>query len=585
MNTTNQDSTASPSTFRGRTPTPLAFGTSGLRGLITDITDLEAYINTRGFLAYLFHRGELQRQETVYIGGDLRPSTDSPERSIMRAVARAIENAGLKVDNQGLLPTPALAYYAMAQGQPSIMITGSHIPFDRNGIKFYKTSGEVLKDDEAGILEAVAEVRQAEYARPAAESIFADSGMFKPGQERPLPPANEEARHVYIQRYEEFFAPQALKGLRIVFFQHSAVGRDLLVEILRQLGAEVFPVGRSEEFVSLDTEDISQERLEHIQQLVDEVVAEHGTADAVVSTDGDSDRPLLLGIRPDAKVQFFSGDLLGIVVADYLAPDFVAVPISANDAVDRHFAKLGLTPRKTKIGSPFVIAAMYEARETGKQRVVGWEANGGFMTGSAIERNGKTLEALPTRDACLPLLAALSAAMQNHCSLVDLFAGLPPRFSKAGLIDQFPQKTSRSLIQRFSPPDDLVQEVDYATEPVTLHLGDGREAPASASFAADAAAIKEELQSFFTPAEGFGEIARINVIDGVRITFANGEIAHIRPSGNAPQLRIYAVADTQARADEIVARALQEPHGILRRLEASGVYSNSAVNSIAAKTR
>ena len=66
MNTTNQDSTASPSTFRGRTPTPLAFGTSGLRGLITDITDLEAYINTRGFLAYLFHRGELQRQETVY---------------------------------------------------------------------------------------------------------------------------------------------------------------------------------------------------------------------------------------------------------------------------------------------------------------------------------------------------------------------------------------------------------------------------------------------------------------------------------------------------------------------------------------
>jgi phosphomannomutase len=584
MNTTNQDLTALPSTFRGRTPTSLAFGTSGLRGLITDITDLEAYINTRGFLAYLFHRGELQRQETVYIGGDLRPSTDSLERSIMRAVAGAIEDAGLKVDNQGLLPTPALAYYAMVQGQPSIMITGSHIPFDRNGIKFYKTSGEVLKDDETGILEAVAEVRQAEYARPAAESIFADSGMFKPGQERPLPPANEEARHVYIQRYEEFFAPQALKGLRIVFFQHSAVGRDLLVEILRQLGAEVFPIGRSEEFVSLDTEDMSQERLEHIQQLVDEVVAEHGTVDAVVSTDGDSDRPLLLGIRPDAKVQFFGGDLLGIVVADYLAPDFIAVPISANDAVDRHFAKLGLTPRKTKIGSPSVIAAMYEARETGKQRVVGWEANGGFMTGSAIERNGKTLKALPTRDACLPLLVALSATIQNNCSLVDLFAELPPRFSKAGLIDQFPQETSRSLIQRFSPPGDLVQ-VDYATEPVTLYLGDGREAPESASFAADAAAIKEELQSFLTPTEGFGEIARINALDGVRITFANGEIAHIRPSGNAPQLRIYAVADTQARADEIVARALQEPHGILRRLEASVVYSNSAVNSIAAKTR
>ena len=38
--------------FRGRAPKSLAFGTSGLRGLVTDITDLEAYINTRGFLDY-----------------------------------------------------------------------------------------------------------------------------------------------------------------------------------------------------------------------------------------------------------------------------------------------------------------------------------------------------------------------------------------------------------------------------------------------------------------------------------------------------------------------------------------------------
>ncbi len=40
-------------TFRGRAPAALAFGTSGLRGLVTDITDVEAYINTRGFLDYV----------------------------------------------------------------------------------------------------------------------------------------------------------------------------------------------------------------------------------------------------------------------------------------------------------------------------------------------------------------------------------------------------------------------------------------------------------------------------------------------------------------------------------------------------
>ena len=60
---------------------------------------------------------------------------------------------------------------------------------------------------------------------------------------------------------------------------------------------------------------------------------------------------------------------------------------------------------------------------------------------------------------------------------------------------------------------------------------------------------------------------RINVIDGLRLYFHNGDIAHIRPSGNAPQLRIYAVSDTQERADEIVRLGLKEPDGLLRSLE------------------
>ena len=71
------------------------------------------------------------------------------------------------------------------------------------------------------------------------------------------------------------------------------------------------------------------------------------------------------------------------------------------------FKEKGVTPSKTKIGSPHVIKSMEEVRSAGKNRVVGWEANGGFLTGSSIRRNERTLEALPTRDAALPLLAAL----------------------------------------------------------------------------------------------------------------------------------------------------------------------------------
>ena len=81
-----------------------------------------------------------------------------------------------------------------------------------------------------------------------------------------------------------------------------------------------------------------------------------------------------------------------------------------------------------------------------------------------------------------------------------------------------------------------------------------------------ASIVKMMLMRYFTPSLGFDDIARINVLDGVRIYFRNGDVAHIRPSGNAPQLRIYANSDSQARADEIVDLAIREPDGILRQL-------------------
>ena len=73
----------------------------------------------------------------------------------------------------------------------------------------------------------------------------------------------------------------------------------------------------------------------------------------------------------------------------------------------------------------------------------------------------------------------------------------------------------------------------------------------------------ERLAGFFT----FSDIDRIDYTDGVRILFANGEVAHFRPSGNADEFRMYAVADSQVRADAIVAAGIAEPDGIIRLME------------------
>jgi phosphomannomutase len=125
------------------------------------------------------------------------------------------------------------------------------------------------------------------------------------------------------------------------------------------------------------------------------------------------------------------------------------------------------------------------------------------------------------------------------------------------------------MVRRISPEDARVQAVTYDGDAITLTYWDGRSSPASSDAREGLQRIREDLLVYFNRELGFGDIVGINVTDGVRIYFANRDIAHIRLSGNAPQLRLYAVADTQARTEDIVKEAIREPDGILRRLEAA----------------
>ncbi len=545
-------------------PQVLRFGTSGRRGEVVHLTQLEVYINALAELQYLqslpVAEGGIARGDDLYFGYDLRPSStefvpaENGRGEIAQAIVRAVTDAGMEAVNCGAIPTPALTSFALSRGKGSIMVTGSHIPFNRNGYKTNTARGELLKKHEMPINQAVEQARHRLYTQPFNDSLFNENGMFKTGHVD-LPAIEEGARVAYVRRYVDFFPVQALGGKRLLFYQHSAVGRDLVVEILKQLGAEVISSGRSETFVPIDTENIDAEQLETIQALTDEATAAHGRLDAVVSTDGDSDRPLVLGVNnADHKVHFYGGDLLGMVVAEYLGADAVVVPISCNDAIDRGNLAGVLQP-KTRIGSPFVIAGMEAALSAGKQAVCGWEANGGFLTGSDITRNGRTLKALPTRDAVLPILGVLLSAAEKKITLSSLFGSLPRRFSRAALLKNFPRATALKIVEKLTPAQAEAQEFVFADK------------FQSASPADQLAEIRQQLKLIFTDADGFGVIRKLNYTDGVRITFENGDVAHLRPSGNADEFRIYAVSDTQARSEVVAAKGVTEPGGLLRTAE------------------
>jgi phosphomannomutase len=159
---------------------------------------------------------------------------------------------------------------------------------------------------------------------------------------------------------------------------------------------------------------------------------------------------------------------------------------------------------------------------------------------------------LPTRDAFLPILGVLFCAAEKGKSVCALFDELPKRFSRAALLKNFPRAVSEKIVRRFLPAEATVREIVFAraTDPAQLK-------------------IRAEAAQFFTPELGFGAVEKMDYTDGVRIYFSNGDVAHVRSSGNADELRIYAVADTQARADAITQLGVAEPAGILRQLEAA----------------
>ena len=75
-------------------------------------------------------------------------------------------------------------------------------------------------------------------------------------------------------------------------------------------------------------------------------------------------------------------------------------------------------------------------------------------------------------------------------------------------------------------------------------------------------------QPVFQNAEaGYGTITRINIRIKM-LYFDSGNIAHICPSGNAPQLRFCAVANSHNEPDRHTRDALAEPSGL-----ASGAWN------------
>src|SRR5258708_30429781 len=80
----------------------------------------------------------------VIIGQDTRESS----AWIADVLAAGLGDSGVKVESAGIVPTPAVAYLAHTQNfSAGVVISGSHNPWQDNGIKVFGGDGYTLADE------------------------------------------------------------------------------------------------------------------------------------------------------------------------------------------------------------------------------------------------------------------------------------------------------------------------------------------------------------------------------------------------------------------------------------------------------
>ncbi|MCK5450531.1 MAG: hypothetical protein KAI70_02050 [Candidatus Omnitrophica bacterium] len=603
------------------------FGTSGLRGRNEDLKDIIVYAVMKGMMKYFeelhtrteedipseflsfIKEGGIETGVPIVLAGDNRPYSEQ----MLVAAATAILDNGNEVDYIGKVPTPTAAFYGLIQGYAMAMVTGSHIPITENGMKFDRVNGEVWKQEEQSIIASVKDVMNEEFLKTDEDSFFDIYGNFRPvksmNQENAVifEKAKKELEKVNpkaVESYENHFLNalgRSLEGVDILFGEHTAVGRDILPDILEKMGATITRVGRKDatkEFFTVDTENVKPEYLEWAKELL----LKHKKK-VLITTDGDSDRPAVFYLTDDGELHFITGDKLGVLAAMFLEPEFFVVPDTANESALNLLRDRGSKVETTNVGSPYVDEVIYSYNK-GKQ-AVGCENNGGFFIGySGFQLSNeriewlKTLHAdnadisgwfdgLSTRDALIPMILMLLEAKRQNKSVEqlveDTFVGKYGGEQVSGLVENIDENTtpgcemytremSAPIMDSFRVYDSegtkYAESVMFEEEGVQYrYKKEKKTTTEDRGIVYDrAVGVKNTLENYLNSGSVFKDVGIRGLTyktSGVKLYLDNGEIVVLRPSGNSAQFRIMATTPTIERSKEIVAAGTASNTGIL----------------------
>lgn len=195
----------------------------GIEGEYVNLTDGVTRAIAKAFVVWLNER-KGERKQTVAVGSDSRLSSPA----LRQAFAEGASGIGAKVMDFGMASTPAMFMSTIdknLQVDGAVMVTASHLPWNRNGLKFFTADGGLDKADIARILELAPQ-------------------YFETGDDVKGDVEQVEFMDVYSQMLVDYIrngvgmGEQPLKGMKIIVDAGNGAGGFFAHKVLDCLGAD-----------------------------------------------------------------------------------------------------------------------------------------------------------------------------------------------------------------------------------------------------------------------------------------------------------------------------------------------------------
>jgi len=362
------------------------FGTSGIRGKVVELfTNQFCFDMGRTFAKFLDNHDQ---KGPVAIGIDSRES--SPR--ISKYVIKGLEESDRSVTFHGAIPVPACHNTILStKAIGSIMVTGSHIDLTSNGVKFFAFKEEISKVHEKDITKIYHDLK---------------GKVVCPTEDPGDSPLDTAGLNNYIELLLSL-AEKSDKKYKIVADPGNGVQTKVVKAVIPKLGHKLVMINGdlTKELLSRDTE--ADGSFKELQKAVLDNKADFG-----MGFDTDGDRVVFV----DHKGKFIPGDYSGTLIAKYHPSKTVVVPINVGNVIE----SIGKKIIRTRVGSPFVVAAMKENNSG-----IGFESNGG----------GVYKEVMMSRDGGASMIKLLNILTSTKKSLSDLILELPQYYLRKQKFD------------------------------------------------------------------------------------------------------------------------------------------------------